>query len=77
MAPPPKKRPRHQIKKSQKGRKSQRNVPEYYDEKKTTVTYSITPTAKRGIEHLSKTLDLSMSEFIEQIGRGLIKTDQS
>lgn len=55
------------------GKKSTRNQPEYYDEVKQSSTFSITPTAKAGLNSLSQTLSISMSELIEQIGRGIIK----
>jgi len=55
------------------GRKSKRGEPEYYDELKNRSTFSITSTAKTGINLLSRARSLSMSELIERIGRGTIK----
>lgn len=55
------------------GKKSIRNQPEYYDQLKKPSTFSITPTAKAGVNSISQTLGISMSEFIERIGRGIIK----
>lgn len=55
------------------GEKSMRGEPEYYNELKEMATYSLTPTAKSGINSLSRTRSISMSELIERIGRGVIK----
>ena len=59
-----------------------RGQPEVYDELKKIVSLSITPTAKAGLDQLSEQLNISRSELIERIGRGLftisdlkIKTD--
>ncbi len=50
-----------------------RGQPEYYEEVKERSTFSLTPTAKTGLNQLSRSLSLSMSELIEQIGRGHIQ----
>jgi hypothetical protein len=63
----------HQKKRAQKGKKSMRGQPEYYEEIKQRFTFSLTPTAKAGLNQLSESLSLSMSELIEQIGRGRIQ----
>jgi hypothetical protein len=55
------------------GEKSMRGEPEYYNELKEIATFSLTPTGKSGINSLSRIRSLSMSEFIERIGRGIIK----
>jgi hypothetical protein len=49
-----------------------RGQPEVYDELKKIVSFSITPTAMRGLEQLSEQLNISRSELIERIGRGLL-----
>lgn len=55
------------------GKKSVRGEPEYYSELKKLATFSLTPTAKSGLNFLSKFRSISMSELIERIGRGMIK----
>lgn len=65
--------PEHRKKKTQKGRKSMRGVPEYYDQPKAQANYVITPKAKEGIEELSRERDISCSELIERIGRRIIQ----
>lgn len=49
-----------------------RGQPEMYDELKKSVSFSITPTARTGLERLSEQLNISRSELIERIGRGLL-----
>jgi hypothetical protein len=49
-----------------------RGQPEVYDELKKIVSFSITPTAMTGLERLSEQLNISRSELIERIGRGLL-----
>lgn len=58
-------------KKGQKGQKSLKGQPELYDELKNRVMVSLTPTAVAGLDALAKSIDLSRSELVEQIGRGL------
>jgi hypothetical protein len=54
-----------------------RGEPEYYNELKKLATFSLTPTAKSGLNSLSRNRSISMSELIERIGRGLIRiTDE-
>lgn len=65
----PIKPPRKQAKKGMKG---QRGRPELYDEVKGKMTLSLTRTAIRGLDDLAVQHDLSRSELIERIGRGLI-----
>jgi hypothetical protein len=55
----------------QKGRKSLRGQPEIYDEIKKIASFSITPTAIDGLRKISSELNLSRSELIERIGRGV------
>lgn len=44
-----------------------------YNELKTRITVSITPTAVNGIDAIANSLQISRSELMEQIGRGLLK----
>ena len=55
-----------------RGQKKSKGYPELYDEVKKRVNLSLTPTAIAGLDELSQELDLSRSELVEQIGRGLI-----
>ena len=48
-----------------------RGQPEVYDELKKIVSVSITPSAQAGLDQLSEQLNISRSELIERIGRGL------
>lgn len=57
---------------AQKGKKSTRGRPEIYSEVKTTVCLALTPTAIVKLDELAKSAQLSRSEFVEQIARGLI-----
>ncbi len=67
-------RPRreHEKKPSRKGVKSMRGQPEVYDELKKIVSLSLTPTALAGLDESSKRLNISRSELVERIGRGLL-----
>ena len=58
---------------NRKGKKSMRGEPEMYDEIKEIVSHSLTPTARKGLEILSKALGISRSELVEQIGRGMLR----
>jgi metal-responsive CopG/Arc/MetJ family transcriptional regulator len=49
-----------------------RGQPEIYDELKEIVSISITPTARAGLDRLSEQLNISRSELIERVGRGLL-----
>jgi hypothetical protein len=49
-----------------------RGQPEVYDELKKIVSFSITPIARMGLERLSEQRNISRSELIERIGRGLL-----
>lgn len=61
-----------QRKKARKGLKSERGQPESYDEVKTKQTLSLTPTAVQGLDKIAESLDISRSELVERIGRGII-----
>ena len=49
-----------------------RGQPEMYNELKKIFSFSLTPTARVGLEQLSEQLNISRSELIERIGRGLL-----
>ena len=44
-----------------------------YNELKTRITVSITPTAVNGIDAIAKSMNLSRSELLERIGRGMLQ----
>lgn len=46
-----------------------------YNELKARMTVSITPTAVNGIDGLVESLGITRSEFLEQIGRGLLQVN--
>jgi len=54
-----------------------RGQPEVYDELKKIVSVSITPTAQAGLDQLSEQLNISRSELIERIGRGVFTIKES
>lgn len=66
------KRQQHEKKPPRKGVKSMRGQPEMYNELKKIFSFSLTPTARAGLEQLSEQLNISRSELIERIGRGLL-----
>jgi len=49
-----------------------RGQPEVYDELKKIASFCITPTAIEGLKQLSSQLNISRSELIERIGRGVL-----
>ena len=55
-----------------KGQKKLKGVPDLHDEVKKRANLSLTPTAIAGLDKLSQEFNLSRSELVEQIGRGLI-----
>lgn len=57
---------------AKKGRKSIKGQPDIYEEVKGLVSLSLTPTGVKGLDGLAATAGLSRSEFVEQVGRGLI-----
>lgn len=60
------------------GKKSMRGEPEYYSELKEIASFSLTPTARAGLNALSRIRSISMSELIERVGRGTLKlTDEN
>ena len=66
------KRQQHEKKPPRKGVKSMRGQPEMYNELKKIFSFSLTPTARAGLDQLSEQLNISRSELIEGIGRGLL-----
>lgn len=58
---------------ARKGLKSMRGKPEAYDELKTVTTISITAKGLAGLDCLARTRNISRSEFVERIGRGMIQ----
>lgn len=56
----------------EKRRKKLRGQPELYDEVKGQVNLSLTASGVQGLDILAQKMGLSRSEFIEQIGRGLL-----
>ena len=47
------------------------NIPQIHDEPKTErINAVLTPTGKKGVRKLASQYNLSLSELIEQIGRG-------
>lgn len=57
---------------ARKGIKTSRGTPIFYNEKKQRTNLTLTPTAVKGLEEFAEQLNLSISEFIERIGRGII-----
>jgi hypothetical protein len=55
-----------------KGNKTARGQPAFYSEKKQRVNLTLTPTATKELEKSAQALNLSISEFVERIGRGII-----
>jgi len=55
-----------------KGYRKPKGEPALWDELKTRTTIALTPTAIAGLDTLANKWQLSRSEFIEHIGRGLI-----
>jgi len=54
-----------------------RGQPEIYNELKKITSFSITPTAQLGLKQLSEQLNISRSELIERIGRGLLTINEN
>lgn len=58
--------------KTKKPVKSMRGVPEMYDEIKQRFSICLTPTAHKELTNLAQNNSLSLSEFLERIGRRII-----
>jgi len=56
----------------QKRQKKLRGQPEIYSEVKGQVNVALTKTGVQGLDELATAMNLSRSELVEQIGRGLI-----
>jgi hypothetical protein len=50
-----------------------RGKPDIWDEVKRHVAVALTPTGVRGLDAVAAEMNLSRSELIERIGRGLFK----
>jgi hypothetical protein len=57
---------------AKKGFKNVPGIPELYDEVKIRRSMTLTPTAIKGLNELAKQRELSRSELVERIGRGVI-----
>jgi hypothetical protein len=44
-----------------------------YGEKKTNMSNLVTPTAQAGLDAIARSMSISRSEFLEQIGRGILQ----
>ena len=44
-----------------------------YGEKKVCMNNAVTPTAQSGLDALAKSMNLSRSELLERIGRGMLQ----
>ena len=56
-----------------KGQKSLRGKGQLYDHIKLPTTVSLTPVARQQLDALARSFNLSRSELIEQIARGVIQ----
>lgn len=53
--------------------RSQKGVGEIYSETKKAVSVAITPTGLKGLDAIASKLDISRSELVERIGRGIVE----
>jgi len=61
-----------------KGFKKAKGEPAFWDEMKSRCNLALTPTAIAGLDQLAQQRELSRSELVERIGRGVIPLgDQS
>jgi hypothetical protein len=44
-----------------------------YGEKKSSMNSMVTPTAQMGLDQLAHRMNISRSEFLERVGRGLLQ----
>jgi hypothetical protein len=44
-----------------------------YGEKKCYMNNAVTPTAQAGLDAIARSMNISRSEFLEQIGRGILQ----
>ena len=55
-----------------KGKKNQKGQPEKYGEMKKRVNFTLTPTGIARLDGLASQMQLSKSELVEQVARGVI-----
>lgn len=53
--------------------KSERDKGEIYSETKKSTTVGLTPTGKKGLDKIAAAMDISRSELVERVGRGLLQ----
>ena len=58
---------------AKKGQKNLRGKPELWEQVKQRYTVSLTPVGAEGLDAIASKLDISRSELVEQIGRGIIE----
>lgn len=46
-----------------------------YGEKKVYMNNAVTPTAQAGLDAIAKSMNLSRSELLERIGRGMLQVN--
>ena len=63
----------YEKKKAQKKKSIRGQCETNYGECKKIASYSVTPTGQVGLSQLSRILNISRSEMLDQIGRGQIK----
>ena len=59
-------------KQKKRSRQSQRGVGDYWDEMKHKYTLALTPSSVANLDAIASQLDISRSELVERIGRGII-----
>lgn len=48
-----------------------------YGEKKVYMNNAVTPTAQAGLDAIAKSMNLSRSELLERIGRGMLQVNSA
>ena len=48
-----------------------------YGEKKVYMNNAVTPTAQAGLDAIAKSMNLSRSELLERIGRGMLQVSSA
>ena len=59
-------------KQKKRARQSQRGIGDYWDEMKHKYTLALTPSSVANLDAIAQQLEISRSELVEQIGRGII-----
>jgi len=59
-------------KQKKRARQSQKGVGDYWDEMKHRYNVALTPTSVANLDAIAQQLEISRSELVEQIGRGII-----